>query len=65
VWCGYEVPGMMLLRYFKGAMLLDHNKDMPIHVSTCTSYDLNAINASCVEVMTLIKHVFFYVSLQQ
>jgi hypothetical protein len=34
-WCGYEVPGMILLRNFKGAMWLDNSKDMSVFASTC------------------------------
>jgi hypothetical protein len=44
-WCGREVPGMILLRDLKGAMRLDHSKDMSVHVSTCTSYDFNALTS--------------------
>jgi hypothetical protein len=39
----YEVPGMTLLRDLKGSMLLDRSKDISVHVSTCTSYDFNAL----------------------
>jgi hypothetical protein len=42
-WFGYEVPGIILLRDLQGAMLLDHSKDMSMHVSTCTSYNFNAL----------------------
>jgi hypothetical protein len=42
-WCGYEVPGTILLRDLKGAMRLGSSKDMSVHVSTCISYDLNAL----------------------
>jgi hypothetical protein len=35
--CGYEVPGMILLRDLKVAVQLDHSKDMSMHVSTCTN----------------------------
>jgi len=35
--CGYEVLGMILLRYLNGATRLDRSKDMSLHVSTCTS----------------------------
>jgi hypothetical protein len=31
-WCGYEVPEMILLCNLKGAIQLDHNKDMPVYV---------------------------------
>jgi hypothetical protein len=40
-----KVPGIILLRYFKGAMRLDRSKDMSVHVSTCTSYDFNALTS--------------------
>jgi hypothetical protein len=40
---GYEVPGLSLLRYLKGTMLLDSTKDMSMHVSTCTIYDFCAL----------------------
>jgi hypothetical protein len=40
---GYEVPGMTLLRHVEGAKRLDHSKDMSAHVSTCSSYDFNAL----------------------
>jgi len=46
------------LRDLKGAMRLDHSKDMSVHVSTCTSYDFNAVNTSFMEVTALIKRVF-------
>jgi hypothetical protein len=41
-WCGYEVPGTILLHHLKGAMQLDHSKDMFVHISTCTGCDFNA-----------------------
>jgi hypothetical protein len=31
-WCGYEVPGMILLRYLRGAMRHDRSKDMSVHI---------------------------------
>jgi len=34
---------MILSRHLKGAMRLDRSKDMSVHVSTCTSYDLNEL----------------------
>jgi hypothetical protein len=34
---------MILLRDLKGDMRLDRSKDMAMHASTCTSYDLNAL----------------------
>jgi hypothetical protein len=42
-YCGYGVSEMNLLRELKGPMRLDHSNDMSAHVSTCTSYDLNAV----------------------
>jgi len=39
----YEISRMILLCDFKGAMQRDHNKDMSVHVSTCTSYNWNAL----------------------
>jgi hypothetical protein len=41
--CGYEVPGMILLRHLKGAMPLDRSKDMSTHVLTCITYDFNTL----------------------
>jgi hypothetical protein len=38
-----DVPRNILLRNVKGAMRLDHSKNMPVHVSTCTSYNFNAL----------------------
>jgi len=56
---------MILSRDLQGAVLLLHSKDTSVHVSTCTSYDLNAfVNASCVEVVALVTRVCFYVSSQ-
>jgi hypothetical protein len=42
-WCDYEVPGMILLRDLKGAMQLDCNKDMYMHVLARNSCDVNAL----------------------
>jgi hypothetical protein len=42
-WCGYEVPGIILLHNLKGALLLDCSKDISVHVSACTSYDFSAL----------------------
>jgi len=39
----YEVPGMILLQDLKGAMRLDGTKDVTVHVSTCASYNFNAL----------------------
>jgi len=65
LWYGYEVLGMILLRDLKGAMRLDRSKDMSVRVSTCNSYDFNALtSASCVDVVALMRRVCFYVSLQ-
>jgi len=41
--CDYEVPGIILLRDLNGTMQLDRSKDMSVHVSTCISYNLNAL----------------------
>jgi hypothetical protein len=41
--CGYEVAGIILLRELEGAMRLDRSKDMSVHVSACSSYDLSAL----------------------
>jgi len=30
--CDYEVPGMILLRDLKGAMLFNRSKDISVHV---------------------------------
>jgi hypothetical protein len=43
MWCDYEVPEMILLSSLKGAMQLDCNKNMTLHVSTFTSYNFNAL----------------------
>jgi hypothetical protein len=42
-WCGYEIARMILLHDLKGALQLDHGKDMFMPVSACTSYDFNAL----------------------
>jgi len=60
---GCEVPGMIILHILKGAMQLDHSKDTSVHVSTCTSYNLSAFNASCVEDMALIICVFLHLGM--
>jgi hypothetical protein len=31
------------VRDLNGAMRLDHSKDIPVHVSSCTSYDFNTL----------------------
>jgi hypothetical protein len=41
--CGYEVPGIILLRDLKGTMQADDSKDMSVHVSACTFYDFNTL----------------------
>jgi hypothetical protein len=46
-WCGYEVPGKILLRNLRGAILLDHSKDMSVHISTFTNYDFSALDQLC------------------
>jgi hypothetical protein len=38
IWCGYQVPGVMLLRDVNGTMRLDRSKDMTVHVSICITY---------------------------
>jgi len=35
---------MILLRELKGARRLDGSKNMSVHVSTCTSYNFNALS---------------------
>jgi len=40
-WCGYEISGIILLYNIKGAMQLDHSKDMSVHISTGTTYELS------------------------
>jgi len=42
-WCGYEVQGMILLLSLKGAMQLNCNKDMSVHVSPCMGYSFIAL----------------------
>jgi hypothetical protein len=42
-WRDYEVPGVILLSNLKGAMKRDPSEDVSVHVSTCTSYDFNAL----------------------
>jgi len=34
---------MILLRDLKGAMRLNRNKDLSMHVSTCTNFDFSAL----------------------
>jgi len=46
---------MILLCDLKEDMRPDRSADKSVHVSTCTSHDLNA---SCMEVVVLIRHVF-------
>jgi hypothetical protein len=41
----------------KGIMRLNLSKDMSVHVSTCTSSDSKPLNASCVQVVALIRRV--------
>jgi len=50
---------MIFLPYLKGAMKLDRDKNMPVHVSPCTSYDLNTLIRSDGEVVALIRCVCF------
>jgi hypothetical protein len=44
------------LHYLKGAMRLDHSKDMFVHVPTCTSSDFNPLTP----VVMLIRCVFLH-----
>jgi hypothetical protein len=48
---------MIFLRHLKGVMRLDLSKDISVHVSTCTNYDFQHINASCVEAVATIRRV--------
>jgi hypothetical protein len=54
---GYEVSGMILLHDLKGAMWLDHSKDI------CACFNLRqlhfqCLNTSCVEVVALMRRMF-------
>jgi len=40
---GYEVPGIISLHGLNGAMRFHRSKDMSVPVSTCASYDFNAL----------------------
>jgi hypothetical protein len=56
--CSYDALEMILLYDIDGAMRLDHSKDM----SLCACFNLHQlrfqrINADCVEVVELIRHV--------
>jgi hypothetical protein len=42
-WRDYEVLRFILLHDLKGAMHLDHSKDVSVHVSTSTSYSFNTL----------------------
>jgi len=65
MWCGNEVPGMILLCDLKEAMRLDRTKDMSMHISNCLhQLRFQRISTSCVEVVVLIRQVYFYVSSQ-
>jgi len=46
---------MILLRDLKRAMRFNRSKDISVHVSTWARYGYKHINASCVEVVTLIN----------
>jgi len=39
----YEFPELVLMLDLKGVMRHERSKDMSVHVSTCTSYDFNAL----------------------
>jgi len=41
--CGYAVPETTLLRDLNVVERLDLSKGMSLHVSTCTSYNLNPL----------------------
>jgi hypothetical protein len=41
--CGYDVPGIILLRDLKVAMRLNRAKGISVHVSTFTIYYLNVL----------------------
>jgi hypothetical protein len=48
---------MTLLRDLQAGMRLARSKDKSVHVSTCSSIRYQRINASCVEVVALIRSV--------
>jgi hypothetical protein len=50
---------VLLLRDLEGAMRLERNKDISVHVSTCSDYDFNTLASSYVEVVYLIRCVLF------
>jgi len=52
---------MILLHDLKGAMQLDFSKGMFVHVSTCTSYDINRLTL-VVWKLCLFLHVVTKVS---
>jgi hypothetical protein len=45
-------------------MRLDRSKDISVHVSTCTSYDFNALTPVVWQLWRWIRRVCFYVSSQ-
>jgi hypothetical protein len=51
---------MILLCDFKGAMQLDHSKNMSVHVSTCTSYNVNTLTPVVWEVVALKRCVVLH-----
>jgi hypothetical protein len=43
MWYEYKVLGMISLVDLKGAMRLNRNKGMSMHISTCTNYDFTSL----------------------
>jgi len=59
-WCGYKLPGIIMLHNLKGAMWLDCSKDISYIYAEFNLHQLRFqhINTSCVEVVVLIRHAF-------
>jgi hypothetical protein len=57
--CGYEVPGMILFLYLKGAKQLDRSKDMPVPFFNSQQLRLQSINTNCMAVVVLIRCACF------
>jgi len=55
--CDYKVRGMVSSRDSEGAMRADRSKDMSAHVSVRTPCGFNALNASRVELVALVRSV--------
>jgi hypothetical protein len=47
-WCGYKVPGMILVPDLKGSM--------PVHVSTCVTYYSNALTPVVGKLCVFMSH---------